>query len=162
MKKIILTAAVGAASLALAACDGGREGNNAMANEGASAEGEGNGMATGGMEGNGMAGGNGSAGASASADWPAGTRVVEEGGVTYRVGPDGTRVRIESGDVRIVTEGGVRYRVNREGRRVRIDDRGIDIDAPSVPGVDVDIGTNRKGNLDVDVNTNGQDASRDR
>ena len=41
----------------------------------------------------------------ASADWPTGTRIVEEAGVTYRVNPDGARVVIEDDSWRIVTAG---------------------------------------------------------
>jgi len=166
MHKIAFTTALAAASLGLSACGDGGSNNSADAN----LAGDANGMAAD-IEGeagaNGMAGNAGAAAggaATASADWPRGTRIVQEGGATYRVNADGRRVRIENDDVRIVTDNGVRYRVNREGNRVRIDERGIDVDldAPSVPGVDVDVGTNRKGNLDVDVSTNGTDASRDR
>src|SRR5690606_2618364 len=85
----------------------------------------------------------------ASADWPAGTRIEEEGGTTYRVNPDGTRIAIENNEWRIVTEGGERYRVGPNGARVRIDPRGID----------VDLGVNDQGNLDLDVSTDGTDAS---
>lgn len=99
---------------------------------------------------------------SADPNWPAGTRIVEEKGVTYRVNPDETRVAIEDGSYRILVEDGERYRVDASGTRHRIDDDGIDIDLPAVEGVDVDLGTNRKGNLDLDVSTNGTDASNDR
>ena len=102
----------------------------------------------------------------ASADWPAGTRIVEEDGSVYRVDPNGTRVAIDDGSWRIVTEDGTRYRVDPAGSRVRIDERGIDLEGvasgPDIPGVDVDVGTNKKGNLDVDVSTDGSDASNDR
>lgn len=154
MRKLILTAAIGAASLALAACgDDGGNSNNASGNDASGSEANGSGGTDGSTA-------NGSAG-TASADWPRGTRIVEENGVTYRVGPGGDRLRLE--DVRIVTENGVRYRV-RDGNRVRIDDNGLDVDldGPDIPGVDVDVGTNRKGNLDVDVNTNGSDATPNR
>ena len=50
--------------------------------------------------------------AAADPNWPAGTRIVEEDGVTY--------------------------------------------------GVDVDLGTNQSGNLDLDISTDGTDASNDR
>jgi hypothetical protein len=100
--------------------------------------------------------------AAAPADWPAGTRIVEESGVTYRVNPDTTRVAIEDGSNRVVVDNGIRYRVDRSGTRHRIDDDGIDIDLPAVEGVDVDVGTNQKGNLDIDVSTDGSDASNDR
>ena len=145
MRRFALTAALGAACLGLAACgDGG--GNNAAAN--GSDAGEGNGSATG-AEGNGSASG-GTAGAASS--WPKGARIVEEGGVTYRVDPDGTRVRLED-QTRIVVENGVRYRVEPGGTRVRINDQGldIDIDTPDVDLPDVDVGINNKGNPDIDV-----------
>ena len=77
----------------------------------------------------------------ASADWPSGTRIVEEGGVTYRVNPGGDRVAIEDDSWRVVTEDGVRYRVGPNGARARIDDEGFDID----------VGINERGNLDIDV-----------
>ena len=100
--------------------------------------------------------------AAADPNWPAGTRIVEEDGVTYRVNPDDTRVEIEDGSYRIVVENGVRYRVDAGGVRHRIDDDGLDIDLPAVEGVDVDLGTNQSGNLDLDVSTDSTDASRDR
>ena len=159
MKKLVLTAALGAACLGLTACgDTGNESAN-----GANTAGGDNGTAAG--DGGDATGGNGSAsGQAAGGDWPAGTRIVQEGGVTYRVNADGTRVQLTDNDARIVVENGVRYRVNREGTRVRIDERGIDVDldGPDIRGVDVDVGTNRKGNLDIDVNTNGQDATPNR
>jgi hypothetical protein len=98
----------------------------------------------------------GGATTAASADWPAGTRIVEEGGTTYRVDPGGTRVAIEDNSWRVVTEDGVRYRVSPQGTRIRIDDEGLDVD-----GIDVDLGRNDQGNLDLDVSTNGTDASND-
>ena len=102
------------------------------------------------------------AAAPAAADWPSGTRIVEENGATYRVNPDRTRVAIEDGSYRVVVDNGIRYRVDRSGTRHRIDDDGIDIDLPAVEGVDIDLGTNQKGNLDLDVSTDGSDASNDR
>jgi hypothetical protein len=156
MHKLILTATLGAASILVAGCgDGG--GNNASGN-GANAS-DTNASSSGGADGgNATGGGNGST--TASSDWPRGARVVEENGVTFRVDPDGTRVRLGT-DTRIVVDNGVRYRVAADGTRVRINEQGVDVDldGPDIPGVDVDIGTNRKGNLDVDVNTNGQDAT---
>nr|MDQ4088302.1 hypothetical protein [Pseudomonadota bacterium] len=73
---------------------------------------------------------------------------VQENGVTFRVNPDGTRVRLGENDVRIVEENGVRYRVDPRGTRVRIDDQGLDVDV-DLP--DVDLGINEKGNPDLDV-----------
>ena len=53
-----------------------------------------------------------------------------------------------------------------EARGYCRDDKGLDIEGvasgPDIPGVDVDVGTNKKGNLDVDVSTDGTDASNDR
>ena len=123
MKKLFLSSMLGASALALAACgDNDAASDEPVAVDTATAD------AT-------VAGTT-----SAAADWPAGTRIVEEGGVTYRVDPGGTRVRI--------------------------DDEGIDLrgaaSGPDIPGVDVDVGTNNKGNLDVDVSTDGTDASNDR
>lgn len=101
----------------------------------------------------------------ADTDWPAGTRIVEEGDVVYRVDPDGTRVAIDDGSWRIVTEGDRRYRVDSAGTRIEIDDEGADLEGvasgPDIPGVDVDVGRNTQGNLDVDVSTDGTDASGD-
>jgi hypothetical protein len=99
-------------------------------------------------------------------EWPAGTRIVQEGDVVYRVDPAGTRVVIDDDSWRIVTEGDRRYRVDPAGTRIEIDDEGLDLEGvasgPDIPGVDVDVGTNKKGNLDVDVSTDGTDASNDR
>lgn len=101
----------------------------------------------------------------AATDWPAGTRIVEEDGVVYRVDPAGTRVAIEDGSWRIVTEGDRRYRVDPAGTRIEIDEEGVDLEGaasgPDIPGVDVDVGRNTQGNLDVDVSTDGTDASDD-
>jgi len=87
----------------------------------------------------------------ATASFPAGARIVEEKGVTYRIDADGTRVQLGSTDSRIVVDSGVRYRVDPDGTRVRIDPQGtvIDVDVP-----DVRVGINQKGNPDVDVVTN--------
>lgn len=150
MKKIILGAALGAACLGLAACGDTdtAENNTAAMTEGDTVlpADEGNGAAT----------------TTAASDWPQGARIVEENGVTYRIGADGARTRLDG--VRIVTENDVRYRVDTDGTRVRIDERGLDVDldGPDIPGVDVDIGTNRDGNLDVDVDTKGRDATPNR
>jgi hypothetical protein len=149
MRKVVLAAALGAASLGLAACGGGDRDGNAAANEAADTA---NTAGSGEMEGGGA--GNASAGATASA-FPKGARIVEENGVTYRVDADGTRVRLTDTDSRIVTEGGVRYRVDPDGSRVKIDREGvaIDIDTPDLTP-DVDVGINKKGNPDIDVKTN--------
>lgn len=157
MRKFALAALVGAASLGLAAC--GDSGSNNASN---GAAGDGNGAATGGEAGgDGTGTGNGSAGgATAGGNWPAGTRIVEENGVTFRVNPDGTRVQLGSTDARIVVENGVRYRVDPGGARVRINEQGIDIDGPNIDLPDVDVGINNKGNLDVDVGDRDPDGGR--
>jgi hypothetical protein len=67
------------------------------------------------------------AGTTASSDWPEGSRIVEENGVTYRVESGGTRVQLEPGSARIVTEGSKRYRVDATGTRVEIDPNGTAI-----------------------------------
>jgi hypothetical protein len=131
MKNLVFSTALGAACLALAAC-GDREANTAETTD-ASATGA-----------NVTDGGDGSA--SASATFPTGARIVEENDVTYRIDPDGTRVRLGPTDSRIVVEDGVRYRVDPDGARVRIGPEGAVIDLP-----DVNVGINEKGNLDVDV-----------
>jgi hypothetical protein len=156
MKTLAWTAALGAACLGLGAC--GSDADRANNSAGTEADGNGTAMVDG--------AGNGSAGGTAAADpnWPRGTRIVEENGVTYRVNPDETRVQITANDARIVVDNGVRYRVRSDGTRVRIDETGVDVDldGPDVPGLDVDVGTNRKGNLDIDVNTQGGDATPNR
>lgn len=144
MKKLIVTGVLGAAVVALSAC-----GNNTDADETAVIETPAPTATV----------------TTAAADWPAGTRIEQDGNVVYRVDPNGTRVALDDGSWRIVTEGGNRYRVDPAGTRVRIDDKGLDLEGaasgPDIPGVDVDIGTNTKGNLDVDVSTDGSDASND-
>jgi hypothetical protein len=156
MKTLAWTAALGAACLGLGAC--GSDADKANNSAGTEADGNGTAMVDGAR--------NGSEGGSAAADpnWPRGTRIVEENGVTYRVDPNGTRVQITADGPRIVVENGTRYRVRPDGTRVRIDETGVDVDldGPDVPGLDVDVGTNRKGNLDIDVNTQGGDASPNR
>jgi len=161
MRRFALTAAIGAACLGLAACSGGGEGNEAGNNAAGAAEGEGNGGGAAAGEGNGAGGGGNNA---ASADWPRGTRIVEENGVAYRVDANGTRVRLGEGDARIVVENGVRYRVDPSGTRVRINEQGIDLDVDTpdidVDTPDVDVGVNNKGNLDIDVGDKDKDGGR--
>ena len=142
MKYLALTAALGATCLGLAAC------SDNTRNTADTAATEGNGTATAGSDGT----GNGTATAGASA-FPKGARIVEEGGVTYRVDPDGTRVRLTDTDSRIVVEGGNRFRVDPDGTRVRIDPEGValDVDLPDIDTPDVDVGINKKGNPDIDV-----------
>jgi hypothetical protein len=136
MKKLALTAALGATCLALAAC-GDRDAASNEANDSA--------LTTEGVDGNETAA---AAGTGAGTAFPKGARIVEEKGVTYRVNADGTRVALTATDSRIVIEGDKRFRIDPDGTRVRIDDDGgaIDIDVP-----DVDVGINAKGNPDIDV-----------
>ena len=140
MKKLILASALGATTLLLAAC-GDSTDDEAVVEDTTVVDTSAD-----------------TAGA-ADADWPTGTRIVEEGGVTYRVGPDGTRTEVAGGEWRIVTEGDTRYRVGSSGVRYEIDEDGIDVDDNEPDGIDVDVGTNSQGNLDVDVSTDGEDAS---
>ena len=126
MKKLIMASAMGAAALLVSACgDNDSETEDTAAMDTAAPEPAATATST----------------TTASADWPARTRIVEEGGVTYRINPDGARVAIEDNSWRVVTEDGVRYRVGPNGTRVRIDDQGFDID----------VGINERGNLDIDV-----------
>ncbi|HEX8623946.1 MAG TPA: hypothetical protein VF782_02590 [Allosphingosinicella sp.] len=149
MRKFVIAAALGTASLGLAACGDRGEGNAAVNESGDTA---GNGLET---DGPGAGGTNAAAaGAAASSSFPKGARIVEEKGITYRVDADGTRVRLGDTDSRIVVENGVRYRVDPGGTRVRINDQGLDIDVPDLTpdlGPDVDVGINKNGNPDVDV-----------
>jgi hypothetical protein len=141
MNKLALAAAVGAACLGLSACGDNGAGTAAQNN---AAAGEGSGAAT--VDANAMA-----AAAAGESAFPKGARIVEENGVTYRIDPDGTRVRLGESDSRIVVENGVRYRVDPGGSRVRIDDHGLNIDMPDIDVPDVDVGINQKGHPDVDV-----------
>lgn len=149
MNKFALTAALGVASLGIAACD--NRADNTAANNVIAADNE---VAAPAAD---DAGGNGTAAASG---FPRGARIVEENGVTYRVDADGTRVSLGSSDSRIVVENGVRYRVDPGGTRVRINDNGLDIDGPDIDLPDVDVGINNKGNLDVDVGDKDPDGGR--
>ena len=119
MHKLTLTLLAGAA-LALAACGGDKAANNSASGN---ASGTTSGNATGAGDPSATSGGAGGAEGTASA-WPEGSRIVVEEGVTYRIDPAGTRVRLEPNDSRIVVENGVRYRVDPGGTRVTIDDRG--------------------------------------
>lgn len=151
MKNLILTGAAGAAALLVTACGSSTDANQPAGEDTAAVA-----ASTADVP---------AAATVAATDWPTGTRIVQEGDTIYRIDPNGTRVAIDDGSWRIVTEDGVRYRVDPAGTRVRIDDRGLDLEGaasgPDIPGVDVDIGKNTKGHLDVDVSTNGKDASND-
>ena len=103
MKKLIMAAAIGSAALFVSAC-GDRDAeteDTAVVDEAATPA------------------PTATVTTAASADWPTGTRIVEEAGVTYRVNPDGARIAIEDDSWRIVTEDGVRYRVDPTGARRR-------------------------------------------
>ena len=143
MRKLTLTAALGAACLTLAAC--GDQTASTSNDSAAGGEAETN------------TGSDGNASGGSGSSWAEGTRIVEENGVTYRVDADGTRVRLGENDSRIVVENGTRYRVDPDGTRVRIDPEGatIDVDLP-----DVDVGINEKGNPDVDVGDRDPDGGR--
>lgn len=142
MKSLALTAALGVACLGLAAC-GEREASITNDTAATSEELDGDGMA---------AGDDGNAGADAMAKsaFPAGARIVEENGVTYRVDAGGTRVRLGPNESRILVEKDVRFRVDPDGTRVRIDPTGvaIDLDGPDMRA-DVTVGPN--GDVDPDV-----------
>ena len=146
MKKLILASVAGALALAVSACGDNDADDTATADETTAA------VDTTAAP----------AATTADADWPTGTRIVEESGKTYRVNTDNSRVEIEPGGYRIATVDGVRYRVDASGTGHRIDDEGVDLDLPAVEGIDIDLGTNKSGNLDLDVSTNGTDASNDR
>lgn len=151
MKKLALTAALGATCLALAACGDNNAANNSADANAMMDDGTGTteGAATGTTDTNGSA-----AGTATAAAFPKGARIVEENGVTYRIDADGTRVKLGDNDSKIVVENGVRYRVDPGGARVKINDRGLDIDVPDLTpdlGPDVDVGINKKGHPDIDV-----------
>ena len=145
MRKIALAAAVAALSIGAAACDSYDDANEAYANDANAAYAD-NGAAAGNYD-----AASGAAGATASGAWPAGTRIIVENGVTYRVDPAGVRVALGPNDSRIVVEDGVRYRVDPGGTRVRIDDTGA---AVSVGPGGVDATVPVGGNTSVTVNTN--------
>ena len=119
MRKLALSGAVAALALGLAAC-GDYDRNEAAYNEANAAyDADGANYSA--------EGGNYAGTATAGAGWPAGTRIVVEEGVTYRIDPGGVRVALGPDDSRIVVEDSVRYRVDPGGTRVRIDERGAEI-----------------------------------
>ncbi len=131
MKTFALTAALGAACLGLAACDySDDEYNNAADYNAEGADYDAN-----------AAGYDAAGNASATTYFAPGARIVEEGGVTYRIDADGTRVRLGPNDSRILVEDGVRYRVDPDGARVRIDDEGATISVPVNDDVNVEVNT---------------------
>lgn len=141
MTRLKIRAAVGVLSVTLAACGYNEEYNNAAYGNEAYNESGANYSAEGANYS--AEGGNYAGTATASAGWPAGTRIVVENGVTYRIDPGGARIALGPNDSRIVTENGVRFRVAPNGTRVRID--------PS--GADITVGT---GDTTVNVTTNSQ------
>jgi len=138
MKKLAFAAAT--AAFSLTAC-GGYESNEAAYEDNAAYES--------GEAANYGAGTGGEYGGTATAEWPEGARIVEEGGVTYRIDPGGTRIALGPNDSRIVIEDGTRFRVDPSGTRVRIDDRGAVISV-GPGGADTTVSA---GNNTVTVNT---------
>ena len=133
MKSFALTFTLGAASLGLAACqvntgDNVVDNNLAAADEGGSTT-VGDGLTA---EGTDIASTN---------VFAPGARIVEEGGVTYRIDPNGSRIRLLPGDSRILIEDGVRYRVDPDGGRFRIGDDGAVISVPVNDDVAVEVNT---------------------
>ena len=121
--------ATAALSFGLAACGDYSENEAAYNNDTAAyAEGEGNYAA------------GADYGSTATTSWPAGSRIIVENGVTYRIGPDNVRVALGPDDSQIIVENGVRYRVDPGGTRVRIDDEGAEIRVDT-DGVDATINT---------------------
>lgn len=142
MKKFALTAALGAASLGLVACTVNN--NNEAADDNLTAT---ENIDTSADDGTATAGTGGTTTTSSTTVFVPGARIVDEGGITYRIDPDGTRVRLGDSDARIVIDNGVRYRVDPGGARVRIDDRGLTVDTDRIR---VPVGDN----IAVEVNTN--------
>lgn len=114
MKRLTLVA-LAALPLSLAACSGGRDpATNQSAETGANAAPSASETTT------------------ASAAFPRGARIVEEDGVTFRIDPDGTRIRLGDADSRILVENDVRFRVDPDGSRVRIGPDGAEIEVDNV------------------------------
>ena len=144
MRTFVTAAAVAALSISAAACQNYEETNEAYANDANAADYAANDAAAGNY---GTTGGTAAAGGS----WPAGSRIVVENGVTYRIDPGGVRVALGPADSRIVVEDGIRYRVDPGGTRIRIDETGAVVDvAPDGVEATVPVG----GNTSVTVNTN--------
>ena len=129
MMKLTAGTALAVLSAGLAACSN-YEKNEAAYNEANAAYSE-----------TGSEGGNYTGTQTASTTWPAGSRIVVENGVTYRIEPGGTRVELGPNDSRILVEDGVRYRVDPGGARVRIDPSGAEI-VTNVSGTSVNVSTN--------------------
>jgi hypothetical protein len=133
MRTFALIGALGAVSFGLAACEQ-RTADNNMAADNLAAEGA----------------------ATAGGEWTPGTRIVVEEGVTYRINPDGVRVRLGPADSRIEVVNGTRYRVDPGGTRVRIDEQGMAIGTVETDAIDANLnaGVNVGGDTSVGVTTN--------
>lgn len=129
MKTFALTATLGATCLGLAACEVNKYENAADNNLAAA----GNDVTT--------TAAPGTTTTTTTNVFVPGTRIVEEGGVTFRIDPDGTRVRLGPSDPRILVEDGVRYRVDPGGTRVRIDGQGAEIRVPVTGDLAVEVNT---------------------
>ena len=116
MKKLALTAALGAACLGLAAC-GDRGAENADTGNSAGTEASGEAESAGGADGSSTAA-NGGGGEG---------RIVEENGVRYREAPDGTRVRVNADGLD----------VDIDGPNVDLPDVDVGINDKGNPDVDV-------------------------
>ena len=123
MKKILMSAALGASAMLLSACDDTADEADTVSAETDTAD----------TTAADAAPAPTATVTTAAADWSAGTRIVEENGTFYRVDPAGTRVVIAPGTWRIETVDGVRYRVDEAGTRIRIDERGVDVDLDLEP-----------------------------
>jgi len=144
MRRFALACAIGAVSLGLAACEQ-RSADNGMTMDNG-AQGAGMNVDAAGTAGT----------ATAEGDWAPGTRIVVEEGVTYRINPDGARVRLGPNDSRIEVVNGTRYRVDPGGTRVRIDEQGaamgtVETDAV---GANLNAGMNVGADTSVGVTTN--------
>jgi hypothetical protein len=137
MKRLMMATSLCGIGLGIAACNYNKEYNNAAYGNEAYNESGANYSAEGGN----YAAGAGNYASAATTGWPAGSRIVVENGVTYRIEPGGTRIALGPNDSRIVVENGVRYRVDPTGTRVRIDPSGAEITV-STPGVTANAATN--------------------
>ena len=143
MRTLMTAAAIAALSFGVTACKNYDETNEAYNNGANAAHYDAN--AAGAADNYGTSGN-----ATADSSWPAGSRIVVENGVTYRVEPGGARVALGPNDSRIVVENGVTYRVDPGGTRVRIDDSGAAVSVgPGGVNATVPVG----GNTSVTVNT---------
>lgn len=136
MRKLLFIASLGVASLGLTACGDRDVESNASANTSGT-------PASAAESGDTASGGSTAAGTA----FPKGARIVEDNGVTFRVDPDGTRVRLAPTESRIVVEEGVRFRVDPDGSRVRISEEGLEVD------LDDDVRVRVGDNPAVEINT---------